>query len=68
VTVSVHNTTASDVSGRVQIHVLLSDGTLTTLSSENFTVAGGATIAVTLSAPLALSEIEDNPEPFPTAQ
>ena len=66
VTVSVHNLNTFAVSGRVRIGVQLSDGTLATLTSPDFTAAAGSTISLTLSASQPLLEVEDNPEPFGT--
>jgi hypothetical protein len=64
VTVSVHNPASGAVSARVRVVVKLDDGTFYLLTSATFTVAGGSTTSISLSAPAHVSEIEDNPEPF----
>jgi hypothetical protein len=68
VTLSVHNPTSGPVSARVRVVVRVDEQTFYLLTSASFTVAGGATTSVTLSAPEPVAEIEDNPEPFPTVQ
>ena len=64
VSVSVHNPTSGAVSARVRVVVKLDDETFYLLMSATFTVAGGSTTSISLSAPAAVAEIEDNPEPF----
>jgi len=64
VTVSVHNPTSGSVSARVRVLVRLDDETLYLLTSSNFTVAGGSTASISISAPAPVAEIEDNPEPI----
>jgi len=64
VLLSVHNTTGIPVSGRVRVTVRLVDDTYETLTSGAFTLAGGATISVTLTSIATVSEIEDSPEPI----
>jgi len=64
VTVYVQNASAETVSGRVLVTVLLNDETVDTLSSGHFSVAGGETVPVTLTASRPVVRIEDNPEPI----
>jgi hypothetical protein len=64
VTVLVHNPTSSPVSARVRVVVKIDDETYRLLTSTSFTVAAGSTASISLSAPEAISEIIDDPEPI----
>jgi hypothetical protein len=66
VTVSVHNPTSDPVSARVRVVVRVDDETYRLLTSTSFTVAAGSTASISLSAPEAIAEIIDDPEPIGT--
>lgn len=65
VTVSVHNPTGGSVTARVRVVVQLEDDIFYLLTSSNFTVSGGTTISVTMTAPAPVAIIDDTPEPIP---
>jgi hypothetical protein len=65
VAVSVHNPTSGAVTARVHLWVRVGDDTYYHLTSSNFSVAAGATISVSLSAPAPVVEIIDEPDPIP---
>ena len=64
VTISIHNPTSSPVSARVRVVVRVDDETYRLLTSTSFTVAAGSTASISLSAPEAIAEIIDDPEPI----
>ena len=68
VTIEIHNPNSGSESARVRVTLLLDDSTTVTLTSSNFTLAGGATISVPLSASRTIVAIEDDPEPISTLQ
>jgi hypothetical protein len=65
--VAVHNPTAGPVSARVHVWVRFGDESFYHLTSSNFSVAAGATISVSLTAPAPVAEIIDEPDPIPQA-
>ncbi len=67
VTVSVNNPTSGAETARVQVTVLLDNGLPETLISHNFTVGGGATLSVVLSASRTVSSVIDDPFPIPSS-
>src|SRR5580765_8418594 len=68
VTVAVHNPTSGAVTARVHFWVRVGDDTYYHLTSSNFSVASGATISVSLSAPAPVVEIVDEPDPISPLQ
>ena len=68
VTVSVHNPTDGSTTARVRVAVQLEDDIFYRLTSSNFTVSGGGTISVSMTAPGPVAIIDDIPEPIPSAQ
>jgi hypothetical protein len=64
VTVTVHNPTSGPVSARVRIVVRLDDDTYFLLTSASFTLAGGSTTSISLTAPAPVADIIDDPEPI----
>jgi hypothetical protein len=68
VTVLVHNPTSGSTTARVRVVVQIDEETFYLLTSSNFTVSGGATISVTMTAPAPVAIIDDIPEPIPSLQ
>jgi hypothetical protein len=68
VTVLVHNPTGGSETARVRAVVQLDDGIFYRLTSSNFTVSGGTTISVSMTAPGPVAIIDDHPEPITTLQ
>ncbi len=67
VNVSLHNPDASPETARVQVSVVLADGSTRTLVTGNVTVDGGATTSVSLTASDAIVAIVEDPQPISPA-
>jgi sensor domain CHASE-containing protein len=65
VSISIHNSDSASETTRITMSVQLSTGAEQTLTSSNVTVAGGATVFITLSAAQTIVAIGDDPEPIP---
>ena len=64
VTIAVVNPTSAPISARVRVVVRVGSDSYYLLSSSTFTVAANSASTISLNAPQAIAEIEDNPEPF----
>jgi hypothetical protein len=64
VTLQVANPQTSTESARIQVAVRVADGSTEVLTTTTVTVPGSATSTVTVSAPAAIVEILDDPQPI----
>lgn len=64
VSISIHNADEDADTARITLSVELVDGTTQTLTSGNVTVAGGATVSISLSAAQRIVAIGDDPDPI----